>query len=189
MHTRIKAMPGSRPGVNATFQHQHIGITGFHQSRSRQLRQPVVAVTDDDASGLVRQQRRCAHFEHAERQVGFSQQVTVARINPLFAHIEHGQFAAFLIELIGARRYLEIGTFFPGTSLELDPGFLVMANVRVEAVAAYDAASLQRAVGFLDRHVGDLPLDHIVVDYPLEQINEAYAELKKGEVARQVIAF
>jgi threonine dehydrogenase-like Zn-dependent dehydrogenase len=81
-------------------------------------------------------------------------------------------------------RYLEIGTFYPGTSLELDPGFLVMANVRVEAVAAYDARSLQRALGFLERHVDDLPLEQVVVDYPLEQINQAFADQDAGKVTR-----
>jgi len=81
-------------------------------------------------------------------------------------------------------RYLEIGTFYPGTSLELDPGFLVMANVRVEAVAAYDARSLQRALGFLERHVDDLPLEQVVVDYPLEQINQAFVDQDAGRVTR-----
>jgi len=81
-------------------------------------------------------------------------------------------------------RYLEIGTFYPGTSLELDPGLLVMANVRMEAVASYDAASLQRALSFLDRHVEDLPLDHVVIDYPLEQINEAFVDQDAGRVTR-----
>ena len=81
-------------------------------------------------------------------------------------------------------RYLEIGTFYPGTSLELDPGLLVIANVRIEAVASYDAASLQRALSFLDRHVDDLPLDHMVIDYPLEQINEAFVDQDAGRVTR-----
>lgn len=81
-------------------------------------------------------------------------------------------------------RYLEIGTFYPGTTLELDPGFLVMGNVRVEAVAAYDAHSLERSLSFLTRHVHLLPLDHVVVDYPLEQINEAFADQDAGRVTR-----
>ena len=81
-------------------------------------------------------------------------------------------------------RYLEIGTFYPGTSLELDPGFLVMGNVRVEAVAAYDARSLQLALVFLERHVADLPLDQVVVDYPLERINEAFADQDAGKITR-----
>jgi threonine dehydrogenase-like Zn-dependent dehydrogenase len=81
-------------------------------------------------------------------------------------------------------RYLEIGTFYPGTSFELDPGFLVMANVRFEAVAAYDARSLQLALAFLHRHTGDLPLDGVVSDYPLERINDAFADQDAGRVTR-----
>ena len=81
-------------------------------------------------------------------------------------------------------RYLEIGTFFAGTSVVLDPGRLVMANIRIEAVASYDAHSLQRALGFLERHAADLPLDQMVVDYPLERINEAFADQDAGRVTR-----
>ncbi len=81
-------------------------------------------------------------------------------------------------------RYLEIGTFYPGSTLELDPGLLVMKNLRIEAVAAYDANSLQQAVCFLDRHVHDLPLDQVVVDYPLEAINEAFSDQDAGKVTR-----
>jgi len=81
-------------------------------------------------------------------------------------------------------RYLEIGTFYPGSTVAIDPGFLVMANIRVEAVAAYDARSLQQALAFLDRHADDLPLDQVVVDYPLEAINQAFADQDAGKVTR-----
>lgn len=81
-------------------------------------------------------------------------------------------------------RYLEIGVFYPGTSVEIDPGRLVAGNIRIEAVAAYDALSLSRALAFLERHVSDLPLDHMVVDYPLERINEAFADQDAGAVTR-----
>jgi threonine dehydrogenase-like Zn-dependent dehydrogenase len=81
-------------------------------------------------------------------------------------------------------RYLEIGTFYPGSTVEIDPGFLVMGNVRLEAVAAYDARSLERSLGFLGRHVHDLPLDHVVVDYPLDRINDAFADQDAGRVTR-----
>ena len=67
---------------------------------------------------------------------------------------------------------------------ELDPGYLVMGNIRVEAVAAYDARSLQHSLDFLERHAHDLPLDQVVVDYPLEQINEAFADQDAGRVTR-----
>jgi threonine dehydrogenase-like Zn-dependent dehydrogenase len=81
-------------------------------------------------------------------------------------------------------RYLEIGTFYTGTSVAVDPGFLVMGNIRVEAVASYDARSLHRSLVFLEQHAGDLPLDQMVVDYPLDQINEAFTDQDAGRVTR-----
>lgn len=81
-------------------------------------------------------------------------------------------------------RYLEIGTFYPGSSFELDPGYLVMGNIRVEAVAAYDARSLDLALGFLERHTDDLPLGDVVQDYPLEAINEAFADADAHKATR-----
>jgi threonine dehydrogenase-like Zn-dependent dehydrogenase len=81
-------------------------------------------------------------------------------------------------------RYLEIGTFYPGTSFELDPGALVMANVRIEAVAAYDARSLGQALAFLQRHTHDLTLESVVADYPLERIDDAFADQDAGRITR-----
>ena len=84
-------------------------------------------------------------------------------------------------------RYLEIGTFYPGTSVPIDPGVLVSRNQRIEAVASYGAASLKAAVDFLDRNVGRLPLDQVLVDYPLEQINQAFADQDAQKVTRASI--
>jgi D-arabinose 1-dehydrogenase-like Zn-dependent alcohol dehydrogenase len=81
-------------------------------------------------------------------------------------------------------RYLEIGTFYPGSTVAVDPGFLVMGNVRVEAVASYDARSLELALAFLERHVGDLPLDQVLADYPLDAIDDAFADQDAGRVTR-----
>ncbi len=89
------------------------------------------------------------------------------------------------LQMVGlGGRYLEIGTFYPGTTLEVDPGALVMRNIRVENVAAYDARSLRLALDFLDRHADDLPLEQLVVDYPLERINDAFADQDAGKVTR-----
>ena len=81
-------------------------------------------------------------------------------------------------------RYCEMGTFYTGTSFECDPGRLVGQNQRIEAVAAYDAASLQRAIEFLSRNADKLPLDEVVVDYPLEDIERAFADQDSGRVRR-----
>ena len=81
-------------------------------------------------------------------------------------------------------RYLEIGVFFTGTSFECDPGRLVGQNQRIEAVGSYDAASLQRAIEFLSRNADRLPLDSVVADYPLEQIDQAFTDQDSGLVKR-----
>lgn len=84
-------------------------------------------------------------------------------------------------------RYLELGTFYPGSTIEIDPGGLVMRNVSIQTVASYDAASLQNAVDFLDRNTARLPLDQMVVDFPLERIDEAFEEQNEGRVTRASI--
>ncbi|HLI54445.1 MAG TPA: zinc-binding dehydrogenase, partial [Acidimicrobiales bacterium] len=81
-------------------------------------------------------------------------------------------------------RYLEIGTFYPGSTVPVDPGLLVMRNLRVEAVASYDARSLELSLSFLERHAGRLPLDQVLADYPLEAINDAFADQDAGRVTR-----
>ncbi|MCZ6643578.1 MAG: zinc-binding dehydrogenase, partial [Gammaproteobacteria bacterium] len=83
-----------------------------------------------------------------------------------------------------AGRYLEMGTFYTGTSFECDPGRLVGQNQRIDSVGSYDAISLQRAIEFLSRNAERLPLDDIVVDYPLEQIETAFADQASDRVRR-----
>lgn len=81
-------------------------------------------------------------------------------------------------------RFLEMGTFYTGTSFECDPGRLVMQNQRIEAVASYDAISLQRSIDFLSRNAAVLPLDEVVVDYPLEDIERAFDDQNAGRTRR-----
>ena len=84
-------------------------------------------------------------------------------------------------------RFLEIGTFYTGTTTAVDPGTLVTRNIWVEAVASYGASSLHNALQFLARNAGRLPLDQMVVDYPLDQINEAFEDQNAGKVTRASI--
>jgi len=109
-----------------------------------------------------------------------------------------GMGADVVIELVGSTavineglrmlawggRYLEIGVFFTGTSFECDPGRLVAQNQRIEAVGSYDAASLQRAIEFLSRNATRLPLDDVVQDYPLQDIERAFVDQDTGKVRR-----
>jgi threonine dehydrogenase-like Zn-dependent dehydrogenase len=81
-------------------------------------------------------------------------------------------------------RYLEIGMFYPGMTAGVDPALLVMRNIRIDGVAMYDARSLQLALHFLERHGNDLPLEQAFTEYPLEAINEAFADQDAGRVAR-----
>jgi threonine dehydrogenase-like Zn-dependent dehydrogenase len=84
-------------------------------------------------------------------------------------------------------RYLEIGTFYRGTTVPIDPGTLISRNIRIEAVYQYSAASLKAAVDFLERNVGRLPLDQVVSDYTLDDINKAFEDQANGLVARASI--
>jgi D-arabinose 1-dehydrogenase-like Zn-dependent alcohol dehydrogenase len=118
----------------------------------------------------------------------------VARVRELTA----GWGADVVVEVVGSAgvideglrmlgfggRYLEMGTFFTGTSFPCDPGRLVGQNQRIEAVGSYNAAALRRALDFVDRNAGRLPLDEIVSDYPLEAINDAVSDQADGRVRR-----
>ena len=118
----------------------------------------------------------------------------IARVKEL----TDGDGADVVVELVGSAdvideglrmlsfggRYLEIGVFFTGTSFACDPGRLVGQNQRIEAVGSYDAASLHRAIEFLAGNAKTLPLDEVVVDYPLEEINQAFADQNSGLVKR-----
>ena len=81
-------------------------------------------------------------------------------------------------------RYLEIGVAHLDTTFPCDPGRLTRQNQRFEAVGSYNAVSLHRAIGFLSRNADRLPLDNVVVDYPLEEINRAFSEQLEGKVQR-----
>ncbi len=81
-------------------------------------------------------------------------------------------------------RYLELGTFYPGTTAAIDPGVLVMRNIALQAVSFYDAHSLQKALSFLERRAGDLPLAGSVAEFGLDEIDAAFVEAESGRVAR-----
>lgn len=81
-------------------------------------------------------------------------------------------------------KYLEIGVAFRGEHFECDPGRLVGQNQRIEAVGSYTAACLQKAIGFLSRNMESLPLNEVVAEYPLEEIDQAFADQDAGKVRR-----
>jgi threonine dehydrogenase-like Zn-dependent dehydrogenase len=73
--------------------------------------------------------------------------------------------------------YLEIGTISRGAKVELEPATLVWGAKRIVGVIMYDAWVIPRALDFLVRNRARWPFDRLVSHtYPLERINEAFAE-------------
>lgn len=73
--------------------------------------------------------------------------------------------------------YLEIGTISRGVKIELEPAQLVWGAKRIVGVIMYDPWVIPRALDFLVRNRTRWPFDRLISHtYPLEQINEAFAQ-------------
>jgi len=73
--------------------------------------------------------------------------------------------------------YLEIGTISRGAKVELEPAQLVWGAKRIVGVIMYDAWVIPRALDFLVRNRARWPFDRLLSHrYPLEQINQAFAD-------------
>jgi len=73
--------------------------------------------------------------------------------------------------------YLEIGTISRGAKVELEPAQLVWGAKRIVGVIMYDAWVIPRALDFLVRNRTRWPFDRLLSHrYPLEQINQAFAD-------------
>lgn len=73
--------------------------------------------------------------------------------------------------------YLEIGTISRGAKVELDASQLVWGSKRIVGVVQYDPWVITRALDFLVRNRGRFPFERLVSHtYPLEQINQAFAD-------------
>jgi threonine dehydrogenase-like Zn-dependent dehydrogenase len=172
------------------------GLGGYATAVARERGAHCVIVIDgiDDRLALARAMGADATVDLREHRTPEDRVVEVRRLT-------NGWGADVVCELVGFRevipeglrmlavggRYLEIGTFYPGEPVSLDPGRLVAANQRIEAVMLYDAASLAAAVDFLARNAGRLPLDHVLVEYPLDQINEAFFDQVSSRSTRASI--
>jgi D-arabinose 1-dehydrogenase-like Zn-dependent alcohol dehydrogenase len=85
-------------------------------------------------------------------------------------------------------RYLEIGNINPGLTYELDPSTLVFGNRSILGMIYYEAQHLQQALDFIWRTRDKYAWQRVVSrTFPLEQINEAFAEADKGRVTRAAI--
>jgi L-iditol 2-dehydrogenase len=73
--------------------------------------------------------------------------------------------------------YLEIGTISRGAKVELEPSLLVWGSKKIVGVIQYDPGVIPRALDFLVRNRARWPFDRLISHtYPLDRINEAFAE-------------
>ncbi|MDQ3810271.1 MAG: zinc-binding dehydrogenase [Chloroflexota bacterium] len=85
-------------------------------------------------------------------------------------------------------RYLEIGNINPGLTFELDPSTLIFGNRSILGMVYYEAEHLQQALELMRRTRDRYPWARVVSHtFPLEQINEAFAEADRGRVTRAAI--
>ena len=85
-------------------------------------------------------------------------------------------------------RYLEIGNINPGLTYELDPSTLVFGNRSILGMVYYEAEHLQQALELMRRTRDRYPWQRVVSHtFPLERINDAFAEADAGRVTRAAI--
>jgi len=84
--------------------------------------------------------------------------------------------------------YLEIGNINVGWKAEFDPSWIIFGNRRIIGLAHYEAEHLRGALDLMRRTLNKYPWGSVVSHkFPLEQINEAFAQQDKGHVTRAAI--
>jgi len=84
--------------------------------------------------------------------------------------------------------YLEIGNINVGRKAEFDPSWIIFGNRRIIGLAHYEAEHLRGALDLMRRTLTKYPWGSVVSHkFPLEQINEAFAQQDKGHVTRAAI--
>ncbi|MFZ5534043.1 MAG: zinc-binding dehydrogenase [Pseudomonadota bacterium] len=121
-----------------------------------------------------------------------------SRVNQVKA-LTDGRGADIVMELVGHAdvvpegirmlaqfgRYVGIGNINAGQSHTFDPSRLVMTNKSMLGVALYEPYTLGKALRFLERNRDRLPLDQLLsAKFPLDQINEAFAQADRRSVLR-----
>ena len=85
-------------------------------------------------------------------------------------------------------RYLEIGNINPGVTYELDPSLLVFRNITMFGMVYYEAEHLRQALELVLRTKDRYPWEKVASHtFPLERINEAFADADRGAVTRAAI--
>ena len=84
--------------------------------------------------------------------------------------------------------YVEIGNINVGWKAEFDPAWIIFGNRRIQGLSHYEAEHLRGALDLMTRTRTKYPWDRVVSHkFPLEAINEAFAEQDKGHVTRAAI--
>lgn len=84
--------------------------------------------------------------------------------------------------------YLEIGNINVGWKAEFDPSWIIFGNRRIIGLAHYEAEHLRAALELMQRTLDRYPWGRVVSHtFPLEAIDEAFAEQDKGHVTRAAI--
>ena len=85
-------------------------------------------------------------------------------------------------------RYMEVGNVSPGLTYEADPAVLVWDSKSIIGVKWYETETLKKALEFLVRTKGKYPFDKVISHkFPLEKVNEAFAEQDKGHIQRTAL--
>lgn len=84
--------------------------------------------------------------------------------------------------------YLEIGNINVGWMAQFDPAWIIFGNRRILGVAHYEAEHLKGALDMMIRTREKYPYHKVLSHkFPLEEINEAFAQQDKGHVTRAAI--
>ncbi|HET9316596.1 MAG TPA: zinc-binding dehydrogenase, partial [Vicinamibacteria bacterium] len=84
--------------------------------------------------------------------------------------------------------YVEIGNINVGWKAEFDPAWIIFGNRKILGLSHYEAEHLRGALDLMRRTLGKYPWGRVVSHkFPLEAINDAFAQQDKGHVTRAAI--
>jgi D-arabinose 1-dehydrogenase-like Zn-dependent alcohol dehydrogenase len=84
--------------------------------------------------------------------------------------------------------YLEIGNINIGWKAEIDPSWLIFGSRRIIGLAHYEAEHLKKTLDLMIRTRTKYPYHKVLSHkFPLDQINEAFAEQDEGHVTRAAV--
>ena len=82
-------------------------------------------------------------------------------------------------------RYVEIGNISPGLTYAADPSFWVTNNCSIYGIHVYEARHLRQALQLLETKQSIYPFHKIISHrFPLEEVNDVFAQQDKGAITR-----